>query len=99
MPTMLGDPYSAVCAPASECRDSPLRIAVADEHPVAALLEPAPQLLDQHDRPMATAGATERDRQVALPLAPIAREREVEQLDDVAEELLGVLPPEHELGD
>src|SRR5690242_17893188 len=41
--------------------------------------EPALHLLDEHDRAVAAAGATERDGQAALALLHVIRERELEQ--------------------
>src|SRR5689334_24494564 len=63
-------------------------VAMADEDAMSAHLETAAELVDEHDRAMPSAGAPERDREVALPLAPVARQGEAEQIDEPPEELL-----------
>src|SRR5436309_3172970 len=80
-------------------KQSALGVPVADEHAVAPRREPAAQLIDQHDRAMAAARAAERDGEIALPLALIARQGEVEEVEDVAEEFRGLLAAQHPVGD
>src|SRR5262249_40050855 len=48
---------------------------------------------------MATTGAAERDREVALPFASIAGQRELEQLDEAPQELLRLVAAEHVVRD
>src|SRR5438552_285055 len=76
-----------------------LGVAVADEHAVATLREPAAQLVDEHDRAMAAARAAERDGEVALPLALVERQGEGEEVEHAAEELLALLAAQHPVGD
>src|SRR5207302_554948 len=80
--------------PAHRARD-----ALADEHAVATLREPAAQLVDEHDRAMAAARAAERDGEVALPLALVERQGEGEEVEHAAEELLALLAAQHPVGD
>src|SRR6266849_10405138 len=73
----------------------PLHVPVADEDAMAALLEPPPQLLDEHDRAVAAARAAEGDGEVALALALVVGEGEGEQVEQAAEELLALRAAEH----
>src|SRR5439155_222043 len=70
-------------------------IAVADEHAVATLREPAAQLLDEHDRAVSAARAAERDGEIALPLALVERQGEGEEVEHAVEELLALLAAQH----
>src|SRR5262245_2268030 len=72
-----------------------LGVAVAGEPPVAVRLEAAAELLDQGDRAVSATGAAERDGEVALPLPPVARQGELEQVDETLQEFLRLVPLEH----
>src|SRR5581483_11126274 len=79
-------------------RPSSVDVAVADEDAVAARFEAAAQLLREDDRAVAAAGAAEGDRQVALALVLVARDREGEQVGHLREEPLCLVAPEHVVG-
>src|SRR6476646_8742772 len=59
------------------------------DRPVVLFAEPARQLLGERDRAVVAAGAAERDREPRLALADVGRQREVEELMEVLEELAG----------
>src|SRR4030095_6687403 len=103
MPTISGNPYPRDRAASSEDRAEaaplPLNVPVADEHAAAALRQQALQLLDECDRAMPPARAADGDREVALALVLVVREREVEQAQHVSEEVLRLIPLEDVVGD
>src|SRR6266550_3454510 len=78
---------------------SALGVAMADEDGVAAVVEPSAELLDQHDRAVSPPRAPERDGEIALSLVLVAGQREVEEVRQPPEELLGLVPGEDVLGD
>src|SRR5262245_10377207 len=90
------DPYSAVlCAASCARRSAASGVTMPDEDRVAMLLKSATQLLDQYDGTVAPTGAAERDREIALPLTLIVRQREFQELDHQAQELLRLGALEH----
>src|SRR5579871_1310157 len=95
----LPSPRGGEQAAAARAAALALDVAMAHEDVLPGLLEPAAQLLDQHHRAMAPPRAAERDREVALPLALVARQREQQQGVDAVEELLRVVAPQHPVCD
>src|SRR5262249_42459406 len=87
-PTIEHDPN--LRKPTAASLPSSLEVAMSHEDAMSQRREPAPELLHQHHRAMATARAADGDRQVALALALVARQREGEQRQDVREKLLRV---------
>src|SRR4029077_21222925 len=92
-PTIGRDPN--LRKPTAASRASALEVAMPHQHPVSERREPAPELLHQHHRSMATAGAASGNRQLALSLPLVARQREGEQREHVREELLRVGTLQH----
>src|SRR5437667_594336 len=79
-------------------RLSTLGVAVPEQHGVAAGREPAAELLDQHDGAVAAPRAAEGDGEIALPLAQVARQGEIEEVGEPLQELLGLVAREDVLG-
>ena len=78
----------------------PLQLAMEDlDGLVAALAQPAGQLLGEHDRAVAAAGAADPDRQPALALGREGRDGELEQVVDLVQVLEGARLGEDELAD
>src|SRR5262245_4536969 len=95
-PTIEHDPN--LRKPTAASLPSSLEIAMPHEDAMSQRCEPAPELLHQHHRAMATARAADGDRQVALALVLVARQREGEQRQDVCEKLLRVGAFQHVRG-
>src|SRR5258705_4496752 len=77
--------------------DHDLSTHVAMLHPdrIAVSAEPPLQLLHERHRTMTSTGAPEPDRQIALTLTDVERQREIEQRGREREELLRFRPLEH----
>ncbi len=63
----------------------------------AVIVEPAGQLLGQHHRPVASAGAPHGHRQIGLALADVGRDQHGEELVQLGQELGRLGPVEDEL--
>src|SRR5947208_1279526 len=74
-----------------------LQIAVDDVRRVTELVEEPSELFCQRHRAMAAPGAADRDRQIGLALALVAREQELEKALEVLEELSALRIVEDEL--
>src|SRR6476619_1578831 len=85
---MTGVDASDKAAGVYEARASGLEIAVLDpdHHPVPILQRP-PDAVGDADRTVAAAGATDRDRQVALALGNVGRDEGLEQRPQATVEL------------
>src|SRR5260370_37809683 len=75
-------------------RFSPLDIAVDDRAGIGLLLQEAGNLIGDHHRAVLATGAADGDRQVVPAFLDVAREQELEQVPDAAEEALRGLLPE-----
>src|SRR5437899_12297180 len=60
--------------------------------------EPFRELLSERDAAVASPGATDRHREIALPFALVLRQEEGQQRLEPLEELLRLRPPQHPLG-